>query len=39
MITTQRVILYRIVDNPDTSEFEILNSYDFNTAITVLPIG
>jgi hypothetical protein len=39
MITTQRVILYRIVDDPDTFEFEILNSYDFNTAITILPFG
>ena len=38
MITTQRVIIYRI-DDDDGFKFEILNSYDFNTSMTVLPIG
>lgn len=36
MITTQRVILYRIDDD---DKFEIVNSYDFNTSMTVVPIG
>ncbi len=39
MITTQRVILYRINDDPDVFQFEILNSYDFNTSMTIVPIG
>ncbi len=39
MITTQRVILYRIVDDPDIFEFEILNSYNFNTTMTSVAIG
>ncbi len=37
MITTQRVIIYRIDD--DGFNFEILDRYDFNTSMTVLPIG
>lgn len=39
MITTQRVILYRIDDDSDVFKFEILNSYDFNTSMTIDPIG
>ncbi len=40
MITTQRVILYRIDDDPDVFKFEIVNSYEFNkTPMTIDPIG
>ncbi|CAF3844146.1 unnamed protein product [Rotaria sordida] len=39
MITTQRVIIYqRIGDEPDIFKFEIINSYDFSTSMTVVPI-
>ena len=38
MITTQRVIIYRIDNDSDGSNFEILNSYDFSTSMTVVPI-
>ncbi len=39
MITTQRVIIYRTDDDPDLFNFEIINSYDFSTSMTVIPIG
>ncbi|CAF1027739.1 unnamed protein product [Adineta ricciae] len=38
MITTQRVIIYRTDDNPDVCSFEIINSYDFDISMTVIPI-
>ncbi|CAF0952993.1 unnamed protein product [Adineta steineri] len=38
MITTQRVIIYRIDDDPDLFNFEIIDSYDFNTSMAVIPI-
>ncbi len=39
MITTQRVILYRIADDSDASKFEILNTYDFDTLKNIVPSG
>ncbi len=39
MITTQRVILYRIADDSDAFKFEILNTYDFDTPMNIDPIG
>jgi hypothetical protein len=39
MITTQRVIIYRIDDDSDEVNFEIIDSYDFSTPMIVVPIG
>ena len=39
MITTQCVIIYRTDDDPETFNFEIINSYDFSTSMSVIPIG
>ena len=40
MITNQRVFVYRTIDDEsDSLNFEIINSYDFSTAMKVMPIG